>query len=303
MEIGILREFVCLTKTLNFTVAAKQCYISQSVLSKHINNLETEVGSALFARSRQGVSLTSIGKEFATDVEKILELYDGALKKIERSKADNAGVLKIAFLAGAARPFLHKACHDFIEKNENAETILQTMEGSALFEALDGDDVDVVIAMVFDETPLRQYRAYRIYNDFYGAIVSKDVVDPGKDRLTKEDIGEMSIAIPNKKRFREEWFFLKRYLEQTAPGVETIDAVNSTADFGILPFSGKYVVMAPNHEAYSLDPALRFLPLDAPPLMVGVSAIWKRSNDNPMIPSFIESIESTMGSMEEEDFE
>ena len=45
MNTTSLREFLTLAKTLSFSHAAKELFISQSVLTRHIRELEKEFGA------------------------------------------------------------------------------------------------------------------------------------------------------------------------------------------------------------------------------------------------------------------
>ena len=61
MELKQLQCFVAAAETLNFTAAAERMYLSQPSLSRHIQNLEDELGLQLFLRDRKHVSLTPGG--------------------------------------------------------------------------------------------------------------------------------------------------------------------------------------------------------------------------------------------------
>ena len=69
MEITYLQEFVELSKTLNFTVAAQRLYISQPVLSKHIKSLESELQLPLFDRKGKSIALTEFGRSYLLESE------------------------------------------------------------------------------------------------------------------------------------------------------------------------------------------------------------------------------------------
>ena len=56
--------FLCVAKTLSFTKASKQLYISQQAVSKHIANLEEDMGLKLIDRSNHRVELTYAGEKF-----------------------------------------------------------------------------------------------------------------------------------------------------------------------------------------------------------------------------------------------
>jgi DNA-binding transcriptional LysR family regulator len=59
-----LKCFLCLAETLNFTATGKKLYFSQQALSRHIANLEEDMGIRLFTRSRNSVELTEAGEQF-----------------------------------------------------------------------------------------------------------------------------------------------------------------------------------------------------------------------------------------------
>ena len=67
MRISHLEECIDLANTLNFTKTAQNFYLTQPVLSKHISNLERELGIQIFVRDHHGVSLTEMGAMFVED--------------------------------------------------------------------------------------------------------------------------------------------------------------------------------------------------------------------------------------------
>ena len=58
MNTGRLYEFLVLSKLLSFSKAAEALYISQSVLTRHIQELEKEMVVPLLNRSTHSVTLT-----------------------------------------------------------------------------------------------------------------------------------------------------------------------------------------------------------------------------------------------------
>ena len=59
MNTDYLKEFVVLAETKNFWEASDRLYMNQSTLSKHIKNLETDLGVDLFSRTTRRVELTA----------------------------------------------------------------------------------------------------------------------------------------------------------------------------------------------------------------------------------------------------
>lgn len=89
MELRYLREFTVLASVLKFQEAADKLFISQSSLSKHIMNIEQELGQPLFLRTNRSVQLTDFGRDFLPYAERLCAIEDeytscllGARKKI-----------------------------------------------------------------------------------------------------------------------------------------------------------------------------------------------------------------------------
>ena len=66
-------EFVILAKKRNFSRAAEQLHCTQSILSRHIKEMERDLGVSLFARSTHGVELTDEGKLLLREAELLLK--------------------------------------------------------------------------------------------------------------------------------------------------------------------------------------------------------------------------------------
>ena len=62
--------FYYVAKNKNITVATNQLFLSQSTVSRVIQNLERDLGCTLLIRSKQGLSLTEEGKFLYEHVKK-----------------------------------------------------------------------------------------------------------------------------------------------------------------------------------------------------------------------------------------
>ena len=85
VDIEKLREFVVLSKTMNFTKAAAELNVSQPALSKHIGALEREVGFTVLKRgfSNKGPCLTAAGKALLEKARGIIDAWDQALAEAQ----------------------------------------------------------------------------------------------------------------------------------------------------------------------------------------------------------------------------
>jgi DNA-binding transcriptional LysR family regulator len=80
MDIKGLRYFIAAAERLNFTTAAKECYITQTAMSLHISKMETELGFKLFDRNKRVVELTDAGQDFLRYARSLLLDYSQAVE-------------------------------------------------------------------------------------------------------------------------------------------------------------------------------------------------------------------------------
>ena len=92
MNTGRLYEFLVLSKLLSYSKAASALYISQSVLTKHIQELEKEAGLPLFHRTTHGVTLTEAGRVLAKEAPELINKCESALRRFKR-KCSRDGII------------------------------------------------------------------------------------------------------------------------------------------------------------------------------------------------------------------
>ena len=68
MTIKQLEYFMAVARTLSFTEAAGELYISQPALSRSIATLESELGVPLLTRNHHSVALTAAGTLLASEL-------------------------------------------------------------------------------------------------------------------------------------------------------------------------------------------------------------------------------------------
>ncbi len=74
MDLDLLKTFLVLAETKNFTHAAKKLYRSQSAISLQLARLERWIGKSLFVRDNRNVSMTLEGEQFLGYAKRMLQL-------------------------------------------------------------------------------------------------------------------------------------------------------------------------------------------------------------------------------------
>jgi DNA-binding transcriptional LysR family regulator len=98
-----LRYFLAVAEELHFTRAAERLFVSQPALSKQVRALEAQLGTALFVRDRQGVSLTAAGTALLPYARRVLGTWDEAWAAVEETKAAQRGTLVVGMSTSPGR--------------------------------------------------------------------------------------------------------------------------------------------------------------------------------------------------------
>ncbi|MEG1556558.1 MAG: LysR family transcriptional regulator, partial [Bacteroidales bacterium] len=109
-----LRAFIAVAQQLNFTKAAKELFISQPAISKHIQELENIYGVQLFERNGSKITLTSAGEIFLKHAESITNSYKELQLEMNLWSGKFTGNLKVGASTTIAQHTLPPKIAQFI---------------------------------------------------------------------------------------------------------------------------------------------------------------------------------------------
>ena len=98
MRIEHMRELIAIKKLGNYSKAAKSLFITQPALSRHIADMEKELGIKLLDRNKHNVELTEAGLKVYTQFQHIVQNYDLLLQDINGLKTGITGTLRLGML-------------------------------------------------------------------------------------------------------------------------------------------------------------------------------------------------------------
>jgi DNA-binding transcriptional LysR family regulator len=101
VELRHLRYFIAVGEEEHFGRAAERVRVAQPALTRQIQQLEAEMGYALFERLKRGVRLTEAGRSFLEDARRLLSDLERSVERTRLVAQGKAGHLRIGFADGA----------------------------------------------------------------------------------------------------------------------------------------------------------------------------------------------------------
>lgn len=289
MDIKFLREFLALSQCLNYSAAAKQLFISQSMLSKHVMSMEDELGAKLLIRDGRSVRLTAAGKLFADRCHKILECYDNTRQEISDLEKAVESVLKIGYLYATTHDYFPEACADFHKNHPNVRVSVAALEVDEITEGVRNGTLDLGYT-ISPSGLIKDLESSLFSKDCYGICCRKNHPLARKKNLTLANLKGYKILMPDPKDMPS----VSRATRQVFDGCGyKPDFCEDMHDIGsIKPFllTSGGVALAPSHIVNHLDKNYVFIPLEDVEIHPHTIACWKASHESEMLLDFIDSM-------------
>lgn len=295
MRIEWLEECVDLAETLSFTKTARNLFIAQPVLSRHISSLEREVGMRIFERDPHKVAPTEAGASFLEDARAVVDAYRTMKNNLAIRRKGAEKTLTVGFLVGAARPFIPAASELFARTNPGTMVRYRTCEMPESYRMLDADAVDCVITGIPQGFADPRYESLELFVDTHYLIVPADHPLAAKASIVPADLRGETVQIPSREFFGTASGQIKDYLRPEQNGMFIGEELEDMNTLPLLLHSENCVGVSLGHlEAYYDDPYLRFIPLEGSNLDFTVAAVWKRERGNDAVVGYAQAVKQVI---------
>ena len=196
MELRQLKYFVKSAEYLNFSVAAKHLYITQSTLSQQIKQLEFELGFELFLRNSRHISLTEAGEEFLPFARRtILDAEDG-VQRLHDLQHVKTGTLKVG-VTYSLSTVLTEGLISFMKTfpGIKLEVIYKTVD--ELLCLLKEHKLDLILSYKpIVETP--EVDSMPLFENTLALVLSNEHQLAGRKKITLHELQEFPLILPSK---------------------------------------------------------------------------------------------------------
>ena len=227
INLELYKIFVFVAKEENITKASEKLSISQPAVTKHIKNLEEQLGVTLFKRNKYGMELTDKGRELYKEVsESILKIY-----KAEERVRSNRNIHLGSHVTMLSRMF-GKCIADYYELNPNSQIEVTNETFNDMLNMLENQKLDIVLSKKVDESVYNtnkiEFIKLGLLHDIFVINTNsryKDIV------FSKEKLAQEKIYAPKKTSLTS--INLMKELKLT-DGMENIKNITYTTMLGIL---------------------------------------------------------------------
>lgn len=181
-----LEYLIALDNFRHFSIAAKNCFVSQPTLSMQIHKMEEELGVKLFDRSKQPVIPTELGSELIEQARKIIAEKNVMDELVSLKKGVVSGELKIGIIPTLAPYLLPLFVQRFIEKYPLVRLVVNELTTDIIVSYLRAGRIDMGILV----TPLQEtgIKEYVLFYEELMAYVSKKNAAYKKTYMLPQDI-------------------------------------------------------------------------------------------------------------------
>ena len=131
-----VQAFIAVAEHAGFQRAAEELHISQTAVTRRLQNLESHLGVKLIERTTRSVALTAIGSDFLPQAKRLVGELSNALTEIAESGKARRGDVSIACVPTAGIQFLPRIIQEYSSSHPDNRITILDHSSSAVADAV-----------------------------------------------------------------------------------------------------------------------------------------------------------------------
>ena len=182
------------SRTLNFSRAADNLFVSQPTFSYQIKLLEEEVGFTIFERNGKGAALTPAGAQFVSFLAAMREDLKRAIEQGQNFSAKYKDSISISLMVRPALFFLPEAMRIFAETEPEVQ-ILPVFQYEGGVESFLQNEVDILFALKEQTKQIPGIRVHELFESHIYLIAQRNDPLASRNLITEEDLYGMTLMV------------------------------------------------------------------------------------------------------------
>jgi DNA-binding transcriptional LysR family regulator len=314
MELRHLRYFVVVAEELSFRKAARRLHIAEPPLGRQIRDLEEQIGTLLFDRSRNHVALTEAGKVFLAGTRKTLQAANQAVDAARKAtRAAEISTLRIGKFGLFTIPFLPQSLAIYKRTHPQIKIHLFGRDPKHQLEALVSGDLDLAFVAAFD---------LQLKASFKNEIAIKQILEspilvilptshplalPSGSRRGDKPVrvtllaGEKFLRFPADQNASYSTHLLRACRERGgfrprfgAIGSDDTDLINLVAEGEGIFFEPAFVFAEVIRRLHASSSGSRVVGRSTNLPTFKLVAAWSKRRPSPLVPEFLECVQTAL---------
>lgn len=286
MNLDHLAEFAVIARLGSIKLAAEELEVSSATLSARLLRFEKFIGTPLFERGSNGMTLTKAGESLLPDAQEILRSYRQLKRDIRVTQEHSYRRLRIA-ITGTTLPLHLGPFLDQLNLNHPGMH-LEILDDSrySIPESLKSGEVDIYFAPVMDDFAAPGLAKVPIITPGQCVVLPKNHRLAGRDTVSIQELDrEQFILYPTtaEPSIRE---FQLRNLHDSGIRFTTYDSDTAVVFYMLLVPIGKGILLRPTH-IIDLPPNTVSMPVSDLPHPATLCYFYSKSNPNPDVQAFV----------------
>jgi len=188
-----LTVFYTVARRLSFTKAAAELFVTQPAVTKHIQELESQLGTALFDRRGNQISLTTAGNVLLRHAETIMGVYRQIEFDLNELKGKPGGRLRLGASSTIAQYVIPAVLARFGEQFPDVTLSLLSGNTEQIEQALLHDEID--LGLVEGRTHHSDVRYTPFVKDELVLVCRADHPLAGRDEITLDELKTVPLVL------------------------------------------------------------------------------------------------------------
>ena len=183
-----------LSRTLNFSRAAENLFVSQPTFSYQIRLLEEEIGFPIFYRNGKGAELTPAGSQFVTYLSNMREELKRAIEQGQNFSARYKDNITISMMVRQAVYFLPEAMRLFAESDPEVQ-ITPSFQYEGGMDTFLRRDADILFALSDETRHLSGVTVHDLFDSHIYLIAGREDPLARKNIVTESDLYGRTLMV------------------------------------------------------------------------------------------------------------
>lgn len=203
MRMEQLKYFSEVAKCHSIAIAAEKLFVTQPTISIAIKNMEKELDCVLLERSKNGATLTTIGREVLEKCEMILQQEKEIYTLVLQNKANHLeklqGQLSIVSIPVLMHAFLYDTIFDFLNDNDEVDVWMKEANVEYIIDIVLNGEEDIGFTLLADGKAAQLLDnetlcAKKLYGEKTYVVAHKCFELGGNSSIRSDQLNDLPIA-------------------------------------------------------------------------------------------------------------